>query len=92
MDDIEIQEITENAVRSLENLIEQLEGTLPMHKLQSLDKQLRIIRSSLKVEVAKKVELQQCIKRDKCKLDEIQDNPEYDDGIQEGIRKRIKKV
>ena len=46
-------------MKSTENLIEQLESTssemLPMHELQGLDKQLRSIRGSLKVEVAKKL-------------------------------------
>ena len=44
---IELQEITENALRSTKNLIEQLEGEsfedLPMCKLLVLDKQLRSI-------------------------------------------------
>ena len=39
--------------------------------------------------MAKKVELQQCIKREKCELEEIQDNPEYNNGILEDIKKRI---
>ena len=49
-DDIELQEITENAARSMGNLIEQFKGlpqgqeTLPMCELQGLDKQLRSIR------------------------------------------------
>ena len=62
-DDIELQEIMENAARSMENLIAQLEESedLPMHKLLSLDTKLRSIQGSLKVETAKKVELQQCI-------------------------------
>ena len=79
--DIELQEITGNVVRSMENLIAQLEGSedLPMHKLLSLDKQLRSIRGSLKVEMAKKVELQQHIKQERNKLEEIRDNPEYDE-------------
>ena len=44
---IELQEITESALRSTKNLIEQLEGEssedLPMCKLLVLDKQLRSI-------------------------------------------------
>ena len=60
-DDIELQEITENVATSMDNLIEQFEGTLPMCELHGLDKQLRNIRGLLKVEVAKKVQLQQCI-------------------------------
>ena len=57
-DDIELQKIMENVARSMENLTAQLEGEssedLPMHELLGLDKQLRIIRGSLKVEVAKR--------------------------------------
>ena len=60
-DEIELQEIMENAARSTKNLIEQLEGEssedLPRRELLGLDKQLRSIRGSLKVEVAKKVQL-----------------------------------
>ena len=95
-DDIELQKITKNVARSMENLIAQLEGEssedLLMHELLGLDKQLRSSRGSLKVEVAKKVELEERIKKEKCKLEEIRDNPEYDDGIQEDIRKRITKL
>ena len=42
--------------------------------------------------MAKKVQLQQHIKREKCKLVEIENNPEYDNGIQEDIKNRIKKL
>ena len=51
-DDIELQEIMENVVRSMENPIEQLKGEfseeLPMHELLSLHKQLGSIRGGLK--------------------------------------------
>ena len=72
-DDIEIQEITENAMKSTEDLIAQFEGqeTLPTHELLGLDKQLRSIRGFLKVEVAKKVQLEGSIKKEKCKLEEL---------------------
>ena len=47
-DDIELQEVMENAARSTENLIKQLEGgfsnDLPMRVLLGLHKQLRSIR------------------------------------------------
>ena len=56
---IELQEITENAARSTENLIKQFQGEssedLPMRELLGLNKQLRSSRGSLKMEVAKKV-------------------------------------
>ena len=75
----------ENVARSMDNLIVQLKGEtsedLQMHRLLGLDKQLRSIRGSLKVEMAKKVELQQCIEPEKNKFAEIRENPEYDDGI-----------
>ena len=45
----------------------------------------------VKVEVAKKVQLEENIKKEKRKLEEIQDNPEYDDGIKKDIRKRTEK-
>ena len=65
-DDIELQEITENASKSTEDLITQFQGqeTLPMRELLGLDKQLRSMRGSLKVEVAKKVQLEECIKKE----------------------------
>ena len=72
-DDMELQEITENTARSMENHIQQLEGEsskdLPMRELLHLDKQLRNIRGSLKVEVVKKVQLEECIEKEKCKLE-----------------------
>ena len=57
----------------MEDLITQFEGqeTLPMHKLLGLDKQLRSIRGSLKVEVAKKVQLEESIEKEKHKLKEL---------------------
>ena len=53
----------------------------PLHELLGLDKELRSIRGSLKVDTAKKVQLEECIERENHKLSEIRDNPEYDDGI-----------
>ena len=59
-----------------------------MRKFLGLDKELRTIRGSPKVEVAKKVQLEENIKKEKCKLEEIQDYPGvYDDGIREDIMK-----
>ena len=65
-DDIELQEIIESASKSMEHLIRQFEGqeTLPMCELLGLDKQLRSIRGSLKVEVAKKVQLEENIEKE----------------------------
>ena len=68
-DDIKLQEITKNAARSTENLIEQLEGEssedLPMYEVLGLGKQLRSIGGFLKVGVAKKAQLEERIKKEK---------------------------
>ena len=66
-DDIELQEI----VKSTEDSIAQGQETLPMCELLGLDKQLRSINGLLKVEVAKRVQLEESIKREKCKLEEL---------------------
>ena len=55
-----------------------------------LDKQLRSIRGSLKVEVAKKVELEEHITKERRKLEEFREYPRvYDDAMKEDITKRI---
>ena len=80
--EIELQEIA----KGTEILISQMSQTddlfeHPLHELLGLDKQLRSIRGSLKVEVAKKVQLEEHIKKH-CKLERIREYPGvYDDGI-----------
>ena len=60
----------------------------PLHKLLGLDKQLRSIRGSLKVEVAKKVELEEHIAKERQKLEEFQEYPGVnDDAMREDITK-----
>ena len=63
VDEIELQEITENTSKSTEDLILQIKNNqsqtddlfeYPLHELLGLDKQLRSIRGLLKVEVAKR--------------------------------------
>ena len=98
-DDIELQEITEKATKSMEDIISQLNDQqsqtddlfeYPLHDLLGLDKQLRSIRGSLKVEVAKKVQLEECIKKEEQKLEEFREYPGvYDDAMREDITKRI---
>ena len=62
----------------------------PLHKLLGLDKQLRSIRGSLKVEVAKKVQLEEHITKEHRKLEEFREYPGvYDDAMREDITKRI---
>ena len=76
VDDIELDKIMENAARRTEDLTAQFETasqfgeTLPMHELLGLDK-LRSIRGALKLETAKKVQLEQHLAREEHKLEEV---------------------
>ena len=94
-DNIELQEIAEKA----SDIISQIKDVQtdtddlfehPLRELLGLDKQLRSIRGLLKVEVAKKVELEECIAKKHCKLEEFREYPRvYDDAMKEDITKQI---
>ena len=94
VDDIDLQEIAEKA----SDIISQIKGVQtdtddlfehPLRELLGLDTQLRRIRSSLKVEVAKKIQLEECIKKEQRKLEEFREYPRvYDDAMREDITKR----
>ena len=95
-DDIELQEIAEKAsgiisqIKDVQTDTEDLFEN-PLRKLLGLDKQLRSIRGSLKVEVAEKVELEDHIAYERRKLEEFREYPGvYDDAMKEDITKRIK--
>ena len=60
-----------------------------MRELVGLDKELRSIRGSLKVEVAKKVELEQKLEKEKAKLETLKNSPDLD---QDGELKRVKEA
>ena len=93
--DIELQEIA----KSTEDLIFQIKDVqtdtddLFEHRLRELlglDTQLRSIRGSLNVEVAKKVQLEERIAKEHRKLEEFREYPGvYDDAMREDIAKRI---
>ena len=95
-DDKELEEIA----KSTEDLISQINEQTqtddlfehPLRELLGLDKQLRSIRGSLKVEIAKKVELDGHIEMEKIKLGEIQDDPRYTKKQHEELRKRLDKL
>ena len=95
VDDIEVQEIAEKAsgvISQIKDVQTDTEDLFehPLHELLGLDKLLRSIRGSLKVEVAKKVELEENIAKGHRKLEEFQEYPgEYDDAMKEDITKRI---
>ena len=63
---------------------------LPLHELLGLNAKLRTIQGSLKVDVAKKAELEECIAKERRKLEEFREYPgEYDDAMKEDITKQI---
>ena len=64
---------------------------LPLRELEGLDKQLRTIKESLKVAIAKHVDLEARIKHEERKLNEIQD-PKYSDDLRNRIEDRIGKL
>ena len=93
VDDIELQEIAEKAsgmISQIKDVQTDTEDLFehPLRELLGLDKQLRSIRGSLKVEVAKKVELEEHIAKEHRKLEEFREYPgEYDDAMKEDITK-----
>ena len=95
VDDIELQEIGEKAsgiISQIKDVQTDTEDLFehPLRKLLGLDKELRSIRVSLKVEVVKKVELEEHIKKEYQKLEEFREYPRvYDDAMKEDITKQI---
>ena len=94
-DDIGLQKIAEKAsciisqIKDVQKDTEDLFENLLL-ELLGLDKQLRTIRGSLKVEVAKKVELEEHITKEHQKLEEFREYPGvYDDTMREDIMKRL---
>ena len=88
----------EEIAKSTEDLIYQINKQTqtddllenPLHELLGLDKQLRSIRGSLKVEEEKKVQLEEHITKEHRKLEEFREYPGvYNDAIKEDITKRI---
>ena len=94
-DDIELQEIVEKAsgiISQIKDVQTDTEDLFkhPLRELLGMDKQLRTIRGSLKVEVAKKVELEEHIAKEQRKLEEFREYPGVnDDAMKEDITKRI---
>ena len=94
-DDIELQEIVEKGsgiISQIKDVQTDTEDLFehPLCKLLGLDKQLRSIRGSLKVEVVKKVQFEEHITKEHQKLEEFREYPRvYDDAMKEDIIKRI---
>ena len=95
VNDIELQEIAEKAsgiISQIKDVQTDTEDLFehPLRELLGLDKQLRSIRGSLKVEVAKRVELEEHITKERRKLEEFREHHGvYDDAVKEDITKRI---
>ena len=84
---IEMIEMTSKDIDTTVNGVEQdtsfiepseRDKLLPLRELEELDKQLRTIKGSLKVAIAKRIDLEGRIKHEERKLNEIQD-PKYSD-------------
>ena len=94
-DDIELQEIAEKALGIISQIKDVQTDTKdlfehPSRELLGLDKQFRTIQGSLKVEVAKKVELEEHITKECQKLEKFREYPGvYNDAMTEDITKRI---
>ena len=94
-DDIELEEIAEKAsdiISQIKDVQTDTDDLLEhlLRELLGLDKKLRSIRGSLKVEVVKKVQLEEHITKERCKLEEFREYPGvYDDAMKEDITKRI---
>ena len=93
---IELMEMTSKDIDGLEQETSFIEPTerdklLPLRELEGLDKQLRTIKGSLKVAIAKCIDLEGRIKHEERKLNEIQ-NPKYSDDQRDMIEGRIKRL
>ena len=64
---------------------------LPLRELEGLDKQLRTIKGSLKVAIAKRINLEGHLKLEERKLSEVQD-PKYSDDQISMIEDRLRKL
>ena len=92
-DTIELDEIAKSTEDLISKINEQTQTNYlfehPLCELLGLDKQLRSIRGSLNVGVAKKVQLDEHIEMEKIKLGEIQDDPRYTKKQHEELIKRL---
>ena len=97
---IELMEMTSKDIDTTVESVEQetsfikpddRDKLLPLRELEGLDKQLRTIRGSLKVAIAKRFDLKAHIEHGERKLNEIQD-PTYSDDQRNLIENRIKKL
>ena len=67
------------------------DNLLPLRELEGLDKQLRTLKGSLKVAIAKRVDLKSHTEKEERKLSEVQD-PKYSDDQISMIENRLRKL
>ena len=95
VDEMELEEIAEKTSDILFQIKDVQTDTddlfeHPLRELLGLDKQLRSIRGSLKVEVVRKVQLEEHIAKERRNLEEFREYPGvYNDAMREDITKRI---
>ena len=93
--DIELQEIvksTEDSIFKIKDVQTDTDDLFehPLQELLGLDTELRSIRGSLNVEVAKKVQLEEYIAEEHRKLEEFREYSRvYDNAMKEDITKRL---
>ena len=97
---IEMIEITSKDIDTTVKVVEEdtsfikphnKDSLLPLRELEGLHKQLRTIKGSLKVAIAKRVNLKARIQHEERKLSEVQD-PAYSDDQRDMIEGRIKRL
>ena len=93
---IELMEMTSKDIDGLEQETSFIEPSerdklLPLRELEGLDKQLRTMRGSFKVAIAKRIDLEGRIKHEERKLNEIQ-GPIYSDDQRKMVEGRINKL
>ena len=97
---IEMIEVTSKDIDTIVKDVEQdtsfikpseRDNLLPLRELEELDKQLRTIKGSLKVAIAKRIDLEGRNKLEERKLNEIRD-PKYSDDQRDMIEGRINKL
>ena len=101
--DAEVIEMIEMASKDIDTTVKDVEQDtsfikpserdklLPLRELEGLDKQLRTIKGSLKIAIAKRVDLKDRTEHEERKLSEVQD-PTYSDDQRNMIEDRIKRL
>lgn len=90
-DDIELEEIATKTINAVESVGTGTDDLFkyPLRELLGLDREVKNIRGALKVDVAKKVQLEEHIEKEKGKLNEMANDDEYTDEQRKRVRDRL---